>query len=69
MPKFIVTYWVEENHQRGACGGLGAWAGAHNVIVEAKTFAKALEECAPAGDCYRMEIAPIHRDHTAKEEE
>lgn len=63
MPAFVVTYWLHESRQRQQCGGFGNWPGAHNTIVHAVDMADAMSRCpAPSDDCYRVEIAPIHKD-------
>jgi hypothetical protein len=69
MSLFVITYWVEECQRRAACGGLGAWAGAHNVLVEADDFSEAVKHCVPGPDCYRVEIAPVHKKVSQQEGE
>jgi len=61
MKHFLITFWLEESRLRGACGGLGNWAGAHQMLVRAKNMREAFRKYAhPQDDCYKVEIVPIH---------
>jgi len=69
MKQFLITYWLEQNRLRR--GAIGPWAGAHTMMVTAKTMREAMVNFAhPADcDCYKVEIVPIHCVETEKEAE
>jgi len=61
MKHFVITFWLEECRLRGAAGGMGGWAGSHQMLVRAKSMRDAFRKYAhPAADCYKVEIVPIH---------